>query len=128
MENAYAQALWEMVQRGMAPKKAVDSLYENLKERGRQALMPRIVRAFTRIAARDNARNGVVLSVARADDERSAKRAVKDILAEMKLSASDLDVKVDDTLIGGWRLEGRERLMDASWKKHLVSIYNRATQ
>ena len=39
-----------------------------------------------------------------------------------------MKVRVDDSLIGGWRLEGRERLIDASYKELLLSIYNRATQ
>ncbi len=117
-----------MIQLGMAPKKAVDALHESLVVRGRQALMPRIARAFARISERDEGRNGVTLSIAHEKDERSAKRAAKDVLAGMDVAAGDVSVKVDDSLIGGWRLEGRERLVDATFKKYLVSIYNRATQ
>lgn len=128
METTYAQALWQLIQKGTAPKKAVDQLYENLKTRGRSALMPRIARAFARIAERDMGKNGITLTVAREKDERSAKSAVKDVLADMNASTKDVSVKVDESLIGGWRLEGREMLVDASWKKSLLSIYNRATQ
>jgi len=128
METAYAQALWHLLEKGISPKKAVGALHEGLVSRGRQALMPRIARAFARIAARDEKRNGMVLSITREKDERSAKRAVKAILAELEVSPSDVAVKVDTSLIGGWRFEGREMLVDASWKKHLLSIYNRATQ
>jgi F0F1-type ATP synthase delta subunit len=112
----------------MTPKKAVEGLLGSLKRTGRLALMPRVARAFARIAARNGARDAVVLSIARETDERSAKRAVKAVLDELGVAANELEVKIDDSLIGGWRLEGRERLMDASWKKHLVSLYNRATQ
>ena len=73
-------------------------------------------------------KNGITLTVAREKDERSAKSAVKDVLADMNASTKDVSVKVDESLIGGWRLEGREMLVDASWKKSLLSIYNRATQ
>jgi F0F1-type ATP synthase delta subunit len=128
METAYAQALWNLIERGMTPKKAVEGLLGSLKRTGRLALMPRVARAFARIAARNGARDAVVLSIARETDERSAKRAVKAVLDELGVAANELEVKIDDSLIGGWRLEGRERLMDASWKKHLVSLYNRATQ
>src|SRR3989338_11512522 len=108
METSYAQALWQMIERGMAPTKAVKALHESLVVRGRQALMPRIARAFARIAARDNERNGVVLSVAHVNDEKKAKREAKEVLSEMNVAAGEVKVAVDDSLIGGWRLEGRE--------------------
>jgi F0F1-type ATP synthase delta subunit len=127
METSYAQALWQMIQRGTSPKKAVDALHESLLVRGREALMPRIGKAFARIAARDNEQNGITLSIAHAGDERKARQAAKEILSEIKASADDVNVKVDDSLIGGWRLEGREMLVDASWKKHLIDIYGKVT-
>jgi F0F1-type ATP synthase delta subunit len=126
METFYAQSLWQMIQRGMAPKKAIDALHESLVVRGRQALMPRIARAFTRIAARDEERNGVVLSIAHENDERKAMREAKEVLSEMDVAVDDMSVKVDDSLIGGWRLEGREMLVDASFKKSLLEMYNRS--
>jgi len=110
----------------MAPKKAVDALHESLVVRGRQALMPRIAGAFSRIAARDQGRNGIVLSIAHESDERKAMREAKEVLSEMGASASDVSVNVDDSLIGGWRLEGREMLVDASFKKSLLEMYNRS--
>jgi F0F1-type ATP synthase delta subunit len=128
MEQAYAQALWEVIRKGTSPKQAVDALREALAARGRTALLPRIARAFARIAARDEEKNGVVLSIARAEDERKAKAAAKDVLAELGVKPAEVVVRTDDSLIGGWRLEGRERLVDASWKTALVSIYNRAIQ
>ena len=128
MEATYAQALWQMIERGTTPKKAVDALHKSLVARGRQALMPRIGKAFARLAARDGERSGLVLSVAHEKDERKAMREAKEVLAEMNAPKESIALKVDESLIGGWRLEGSEHLIDASWKKHLLSIYNRATQ
>ncbi len=125
MEKTYAEVLWQMIQRGTSPKKAVHALHETLTARGRAALMPRIARAFARIAAREGERTGMVLAVAREKDAQRAIRAAKGALASVGVKAADVHVRVDDTLIGGWRLEGREQLVDASWKKHLISIYNR---
>lgn len=128
MEATYAQALWHMIERGTAPKKAVQSLYDSLVVRGRQALMPRIAKAFARLAARDSKRSGLILSVAHEKDERKAMREAKEVLGQMNASKNEMTVQLDESLIGGWRLEGSEHLIDASWKKHLLSIYNRATQ
>ncbi len=127
METAYAQALWKMVEGGMTPVKAVRALQETLKVHGREALLPRIGSAFARIAQREAKRNDIVLTVAREKDERHAHKEVKPLLAAMGIETKDLKTQVDDTLIGGWRLEGREQLVDASYKNQLLELFNRAT-
>ena len=127
METAYAQALWNMVGGGMKPGVAVHSLREMLMRQGREHLLPRIARAFARLAARDQQKNQIVLSIAKEKDAGAARRAIKGTLAEMNVSAKDVTTAVDETLIGGWRLEGREHLVDASFKKYLLDVYNRVT-
>ena len=128
MEHSYAQALWQMIESGIKPKEAVTKIREALDRRGRLSVLPKVGRAFARIAVRESAKRAVVLSVAREKDAAGAKREMKDIFREMGVEAGDVEARLDETLIGGWRLEGRERLHDASYKKSLLSIYNRATQ
>jgi F0F1-type ATP synthase delta subunit len=125
MEEAYAQALWKMVKEGTAPSKAVHALSELLKSHGRLALMPRIGKAFARIAERQLQKETMTLTVAREKDERAAKAAAKEVLAELKLEAKEVSVKVDDSLIGGWRLEGKEVLVDRSYKTRLLGVFNK---
>lgn len=127
MEEAYAQALWKMIESGMAPKKAIQSVHQSLTARGRASLMPGIARAFERLAARKRQMDSVTLSVAREKDERSAHRSAKEALESLGVTSSDITISVDDSLIGGWRLEGKETLIDASFKKQLLTVYNRAT-
>ena len=128
MEAAYAQALWKLVQGGMEYKKALHALREMLVERGRLSLLPRIARAFERLAAREHSRTTMTLTVARDADIPKARKAAVEELAGAKIAETDLDICLDETLVGGWRLEGREHLVDASFKKYLLSLYNRATQ
>ena len=128
MEKQYAQALWKMVAGGMTPKKAVRALYDILVSRGRSDLIPHIAKSFARLAARHQQKEGVVLSIAREKDERKAVAAVQGLLKEISAKRADIDVRVDGTLIGGWRLEGRERLVDASHKRYLLDMYKHATQ
>jgi F0F1-type ATP synthase delta subunit len=127
MENAYAQALWHLIAKGMDPKKAVHALREILVARGREVLFPRIAKAFVRIAAREANRSDVTLHIAHAKDEWHAKSEAEGALKKMNLDAEITNVKIDNNLIGGWRLESGEHLIDNSYKKHLLSIYNRAT-
>lgn len=127
MEVAYATALWRVIEGGMPGKKAVQSLQDALKARGREALMPRIAKAFARIAARDTERNGVTISIAHEKEQRKALRDAKQFLSKLRIEAGEVSVKTDETLIGGWRLEGRELLVDSSFKKNLIDMYNAAT-
>lgn len=127
MDKAYAQALWRIVEGGKEPKKAVRALREALISSGREALLPRIARAFARIADRNTSQSSVVVSVAREKDSGAAIRQSSVILKELGTSPKDLKTRVDDTLIGGWRLEGKGTLVDNSYKKHLLSVYNRLT-
>ena len=107
MQEAYAQALWKMVEGGLTPAKAVRALQETLKVHGREALLPRIASAFARIAQRETKRSDVVLTLAREKDGRRAHKDIKGMLTRMGVTSKDLKTQIDDTLIGGWRLEGR---------------------
>ena len=117
MEHAYAQALWQTVEKGEDPKKAVASLLEVLKKHGRSELMPRIFGAFKRLSEQEanKKRNRVWIA-----NEKDAAPAMK------ASGVNEADVCVDETLIGGWRLEQQETLVDVSFKKMLLDMYNRS--
>ena len=128
MESAYAQALWELVEKGASPRDAVHKIHSLLQQHGREGLMPRIASAFERIADERRRAEGVTLSVARHSDLARAHREVKHALAEHGKGTIDgAEEVVDESLIGGWRLEGKETLLDASFKNHLLTLYNRLT-
>lgn len=110
------------------PQKAVHALREALAKRGREALMPRIARAFGRVAKREMAKTGYTLSVAHGTDEAHARSAAKKALESMRAAQGHIEVRTDDTLIGGWRLEGADKLVDASYKKYLLDIYSATTK
>jgi F0F1-type ATP synthase delta subunit len=127
MERAYAQALLQMIQSGKNPSESIAAMKQNLATRGRSALLPKIARAFARLIAREESRNTMTLTVARQKDAKSAIKEAQLVLAKDLLAQVDLRESVDEKLIGGWRIEGRGLLVDRSWKKSLLSMYNRAT-
>ncbi|RJQ35384.1 hypothetical protein C4568_01040 [Candidatus Parcubacteria bacterium] len=127
MEKAYAQALWVMVEKGRTPHEAVAALKRMLEARGRASLFPKIGRAFARLAAKEASKNSFTLTVARQKDAQKAVKEVEKVLTDLKIGETDLYEEVDESLIGGWRLQGRGLLIDNSWKSALLSIYNRAT-
>jgi F0F1-type ATP synthase delta subunit len=115
-----------MIGKGTSPKQAALKLRESLAARGRLALLPRIARAFARYAARERAKNILTLSVD-LSGAAHAKREAKSVLSGMHIDEADVETVVDESLIGGWRLEGREYLYDMSYKKFLLGMYNRLT-
>jgi F0F1-type ATP synthase delta subunit len=119
MEQEYASVLVRLVESGKTPKEAVAALVAVLKRHGREALLPRVARAFERTASRAALRTQTRITVARAADAAAAQQAA---------GATDAHVTVDDSLIGGWRLEQNGILTDNSYKRHLLDIYHRATR
>lgn len=118
MEKAYAQVLFDLIQKGEKPKDAVHKIHTQLASRGRAALMPAIGRAFERLVQRDAMRNRTVLVVARKKDEAQARKASR---------SEDAELKIDESIIGGWILYDKGIMRDESWKSALLSIYTNAT-
>ena len=113
--DMYAQALFHLMQKGTDPKDAVAKVHAALEARGRVALLPQIARAFRRLAEREARKNHSTLTVANKQDEKEAR---------VKSGAKDAELVVDENVIGGWRLEDKERLVDTTFRKQLLSIYN----
>ena len=114
MEKLYAQALWKAIENGRSPKEAIESLAKILKRQGRIDLMSKIAKAFARLAEANRSR-GARIYVAQRHDAVHAMKAA---------GVEKADICVDESLIGGWRLEGAGQLVDRSFKKYLLDIYN----
>ncbi|MDO8552681.1 MAG: F0F1 ATP synthase subunit delta [bacterium] len=128
MDKAYAKALWEIVEGGMAPKAAVKRLCEVLGARGRLGLLPKIARSFSILSSRDRSKNSVVLKVARSSDAKHALKEAGTFLKDAGIKLGDVRTDVEESLIGGWRLEAGELLRDASYKRRLLDIYENVSE
>ena len=119
IEHSYAQALFALLQKGEKPKAAVTKIHAALEKSGRASLMPSIGRAFERLAQREALKRASVLVVARKQDEGRARR---------ESGAKDAELRIDETIIGGWKLFDKGQMRDESWKSALLSIYNAAVR
>ena len=115
----YAHALMRLIEKGEKPADAVKKLRAALERDGRTSLLPMIGRSFGRLAAKQAARTKETLVIARAKDEAKARK---------ESGAKEAEVAIDESIIGGWRLEAGETLQDASWKHHLLNIYQNVTR
>ncbi len=118
MEKLYAQALWKAIENGRSHKEAVESLAKILKRQGRIDLMGKIAKAFARLVEANKGQSTRIYVA----NEKDAKFAMK------AAGVDEADVCVDKSLIGGWRLEGKGELVDRSFKKYLLDIYNSSVE
>lgn len=112
MKDAYAQALIRTARTDGA-KVAVERMVALLKRHGRVALLPGLVSALKRELVREAKYPEREVIVARA--------------ADASTYATDTDqVRVDESLIGGYQVREKDTLHDRSYKKQLLSIYQKA--
>ena len=123
----YAQGIMKAVASGMAPRQAVARVKEMLEQQGSIALLPHIVRALRQLAVR-SAQSQPELRIAREEDEEQALKGVASYLAADGITASDVRVVKDDTVIGGWVYRNGSTYVDTSHKKQLITLYQRITE
>jgi F0F1-type ATP synthase delta subunit len=126
MTELYAQALWNLSQKKDADAKVlVAHLVKNLQQSGRLKLLPQILVALKKIEVQ----HGKTDSVVEVANEHESKHALHE--AGLKGIYADHAV-VNHSLISGWRaigkVEGKEKLIDASSKRALLEIYQAVTR
>jgi len=117
--DVYAKAMLELAKSGKSDDDIVKGLLKSLKARGSLALLPKVANAYTRLLNKDSSARPV-LTVARESDVKEA----------LSLSGTDagIDIKIDDSIIGGYRLEEGGKLLDNSFKAKLLQAYRSATK
>jgi len=117
----YAEALYR-AHKGNPSRDAeiVASLMEMLRRENRLSLLPGISRALSRRFEKERRHLPEVI-VARKED---ALRYSKEI---EEAGFSGASIRVDSSIIGGWRARRDSILVDASYKSSLISLFNRIT-
>ncbi|HUO55967.1 MAG TPA: F0F1 ATP synthase subunit delta [Candidatus Paceibacterota bacterium] len=126
MENAYAQALWRVIEAGGEANASVKKMHDSLARSARLDLWPKIAHAFKRLAEVKRRQSLMTITIADKAHDHSMRNAAFNELVELGIDAGNIETRVDPTIVGGWRLEGRGHLIDASYKKYLLDMYNRS--
>ncbi len=121
MEKEYAQALATMSrQEGRDEATLVSGLVKHLKATGRMKLLTGIVRELKHAQSREE-KQAPVLEVASLDEEVVAKVVLE------KEGIRVTEIKVNPSLIRGWRVRANGLLWDYSAKRALTDIYKKIT-
>jgi F-type H+-transporting ATPase subunit delta len=101
--------------------KPVRNLITLLAERSRLEILPAIVAEYQRLLNRER---GIATALVTSAAELSAEeqRALEDRLRKMTGSDVELDVRVDEALIGGLTVRVGDRLLDASVRGRLERL------
>jgi F-type H+-transporting ATPase subunit delta len=127
MKQAYITALVNSLLEG----KEVDSLLLSTKQllakKGHERLWPAILRGALRELERSGRANVPQVTLSKDSKETSAKlsEALKALGVE---GDATYETKIDESLIGGFIVRYKDRMIDASYKKALVDLYRKVTK
>ncbi|OHA84226.1 MAG: hypothetical protein A2408_03350 [Candidatus Yonathbacteria bacterium RIFOXYC1_FULL_52_10] len=96
-----------------------------VRRRGHARLLPKIVTAFERdahVRARANQAHVTVADEAVIKDQA---RSIAEHAQTIGVSSKDIAFTIDDTLITGYRIRTRDKIVDVSGKRALLEIYRR---
>ena len=101
-------------------KESLNRILSYMNFRGHMSLLPQIVR----ILEREPKRVDATVLVAREIDKNRYKKDIESSLTE--LGAMNHVVEIDSTIVGGFIVRAKTRVIDRSFRRSLVSIYYKA--
>lgn len=123
----YAEALVRALESAKGEKETrhiITRFHEIVKARGHEGLLKMIPRELDRIAERNASQSHVTLVTADAKSRTKWAHAYDHYEKEGIIPAGSIrnDV-VDETIVGGFQIKSKDILIDASYKKSLVTLY-----
>ena len=116
----FAQALKMVVDKGLDANTAFDNLLKLLKKKGAISILPKILKEFKKILE--------IQAIQKPTLSVSTEDAFKQTLSKLNLKESEVNKKIDETLIGGYKFEENGILTDHSYKKALLDLYRNITK
>ncbi len=127
MKNVYATALVENILAGVSPETALANLKMLLQSRGHSRLWSQILKTAKRELVNKLERTSPQVVVADAD-HKHLDVAIKEALTLLGATDESYLVKIDKTLGGGFSLRVRGQLIDKSYKRTLINLYEKITK
>lgn len=123
--DSYAEALYQLTQDEKDSSKVVGNLIALLQKKGHMKLLPNILHSFEAKLAVGRDSQTLTFVCAREKDFEKFKNELTDHFEHA--DAKFTDQVIDDSIIGGYILKKDEVVVDASYKKKLLTLYQSAT-
>jgi F0F1-type ATP synthase delta subunit len=117
----YSEAVRTLVREGFSLDAALDGLRTMLTTRGHSRLYPKILKELLTESIKDEVRDTATVTVARKGDAEAHEKEIKTHLTT--LSQKHHTVVVDESIVGGYIVEGTNARIDNSYKKRLLTLY-----
>ena len=118
MKKLYAQALHRVKDKGVDEETLITNLMKHLKEKGREKLLPGILRELKVLKEQQKYQKGMI-EVARESEKAHATEAAK------SAGITTNDIRINPSLIRGWCARSGSTLVDRSAKRSLIDLYER---
>jgi F0F1-type ATP synthase delta subunit len=116
----YAKAIVRLKKRGeLTDAKIAENLRLHLTRTGKLKLLPAIVRELKKLSYKKD--ELAVLEIASESERNQAMTAVTELGLEKH------EVRVNASLISGWRVKSKGNLIDRSGKRFLIDLYRSVT-
>ncbi len=121
----YVTGAFEVIQKNGDASVVLQNLRKYLEKRGLTKLYPSILRGVTERIRRAEKSGIPKVILARTEDEKTYAVEIKDALT--KLEATAHEIQVDESIIGGFIVKGKNERIDSSFKNTLLQAYRRLT-
>lgn len=120
--NRYA-ALITNALKGGASKDFATKLIAYMKAHGHVSLLPAILRRVERTA---RSADSAVVTLAHASDAKTLAPKIAGALSTLGVEG-DYALSVDENIVGGYSVVARHKVIDQTYRKALVDLYQRIT-
>ncbi len=118
MHKKYAKALFELLKSSENTDELISRFFDYLKQKGKIKLLPRITFELERLIEKEKKTSAKLIIAS----EKFKKQAEK--TAEM-LGLDSYEIKLDESLVGGYQVKSKDFIWDASFKAYLLQLYNK---
>jgi len=127
MDRTYAQALIEGSQGKDARELSVfaKTFVAYLKSKGHEKLLPKIFRRYEELLAREQKKNTISITLGHEKVLHGHKQDLQEELKKIFGKEVDIETRVDESLIGGYLVEGKGIRIDRSFKSSLKNLYQK---
>lgn len=120
-KDIYSQAAYAAYQNGMKIDSVMERLKEVLDKRGHMALYERVLIDLQEIITQAT-ETPTKITLAQLEDRKKHEQEITKILSEYKIT-EEPEYVADETIVGGFIIESKDKMVDRSYKRSLVSLY-----
>ncbi len=122
----YIHATYQTLEKGSDTERVMKNLKTYLEKRGLLKLHPRILRGLIEKIRKSERSLIPRVILARVQDEKNYKKEIGEALEKIG-GAKEYEIQVDESIIGGFIVKGKNERADASYKRTLLHAYHRLT-